>query len=333
MYTPTKFWEQPIQVAPADLASFTQRLINEIAEGKRLTKKGRKYSASTITSYRNMLDYLYQFQKVHGRNFLLTEINYTFAEEFELFITSQGLALNSVGAIMAKLKAVLKVAWQKGLALWNGTGFSVKTERTTQTYLTTKELVQLRNAKLTQSQTIVLDIFIIQCFTGFRYETLSRFLSNPLAYIKEFNGHSYIDVTSDKSDEVSVVPLSVIVVEILKKYNGNIKIFSKRYINKTIKVVAEKAQLDHNVVMRKTSGGKQTETLKPKCLTVSSHTARRTLLSLLRSQNFSNAEIRAISGHTTEKQMLSYDRSSDVEKIKNILHHSFFNKNIFTDYQ
>lgn len=333
MYTPTKFWEQSIQIAPSDLATFTQCFIEEIKRGDRLTNKGVRYSDSAITSYKNMLDYLCKFEKIHQRQFLLNEINYTFAEKFELFLTSEGLALNSVGVIMAKLKAIMKVAWQKGLALWNGTGFSAKTERTTKTYLSMSEIAKMHQCRtLTTSQTTVLYVFTIQCFTGFRYDTLCKFLENPLAYIKEFNGYSYIEVVSGKTKETSVVPLSSIVVELLNKHKGKMPIFSERYINRTIKVVAKKAGLDNTVVLQQTKGGKATEILTQKCETISTHTARRTLISLLRTQNFSNAEIQAISGHTTEAQMLEYDRSSKAEKIKNLLNHPFFSKNLHADF-
>lgn len=311
-----------------NISLFTENLIQRMKSGQYLTEKGNIYSDSAIRGYQSFYKHLIEFENLHDTEFLFTEITYGFAREFQNFITSKGLSKNSIAMVLAKFKAVMKEAWKEGIAYWNGSGLKCPTETTTQVYLTIPELKKLKSVELSHTEEMILDTFFIQCFTGLRFDTLRKFLANPLAYIHEHEGYTFIDITSDKTGEASLIPLGDTVKDILEKHNGTLVVFTEQYTNRILKKISQKAGITNQIVSRRTEGGEMHEKMISKHLKISTHTARRTLISLMKNNQFSNNEITLISGHTTEAQMLKYDRSGNFDKIKPLLGNSFFNTKI-----
>lgn len=307
------------------ISAFTDRFIKDMKSKAILTDKGVEYKESTIRQYKMFYDHLTKFEDLHERKFEFREINYQFAEKFKIYLSDQGLTLNSISNLLKKFKAIMALACRKGLCFYSGSGIKTPTEITPKIYLTLDDLSKMKNTDLTESEAVIRDIFFIQCWTSFRFETLQKFLKSPIAYIKQNGNNSYISIISDKTGQESCVPLGKTVTDIISKYNGNFPNYSEEHINRTIKIVGKKAELNTLVPIRITRGGKLIESLVEKHTQISSHTGRRTLISLLKQQKgVSISEIITISGHATQQQMEKYDRSSGSEKIKNLLGHSFF---------
>ena len=315
-----------VQTSPffTSISAFISSQITKMENGMVLTDKGVKYSAETIRGYESLRVHFANFEEQSGKELSFSEVGYDFALAFQAYLTTQGLAKNSVSMVMSKFKAILKMAWRKNYCNWNGSGLKTPTERTTQTYLSMEEIKKLRNAELSKTERQIVDAFTVQIFTGLRYDTLTKFLKNPLAYIHEHNGKSYIDIISDKTGEQSLIPVGEVVQGILRTYGGEMRIFTEQYVNRMLKNIARKAGLDKGIVVRRTEGGEMQEKLVDKCDKVSTHTARRTLISLMRIDGFADSEITLVSGHTTTKQMLHYDRSGSFHKVKRLLGNKFF---------
>jgi len=314
------------QITISGLSDFTQLQINNMESGNKLTKKGDKYSDSSIRQYTAFLAHLIHFEKLHNTKFQLAEINYKFAEEFQIFITNKGLSKNTIGNILSKFKAILKMSFKEGLSVWNGSGLDCPRELTTQVYLSIAEISKLKSANITKGERKVLDIFIIQCFTGLRFDTLKKFLEKPLAYIEESEGETYINITSDKTNRQSIIPLGDIVKGIITDNGGAFKMPSEEsYINRTIKRIAKKAELDNESIFRRTEGGVMKEVLSPKYKKISSHTARRTMGTNLIKNGKTYNDARLILGHSTEKQTKNYVRLDNIEETKHLFGDQFFN--------
>lgn len=318
------------QITISGLSAFTQRLITNMEQGNKLTpRKGDRYSESTIRQYRMFLDHLEDFEILHNTKFQLGEINFKFAEQFQVFITKKGLTKNTIGNILAKFKAVMMEAFKEGLTLWNGSGLNCPREITTQAYLSFDEIRKMRKANITAGERKVLDIFTIQCFTGLRFDTLKKFLENPLAYIKEEEGETYIQITSDKTNRQSTVPLGDTVKDLIIENGGVFKMPTEEsYINRTIKKIAQKAELDNQMVFRRTEGGVMKEVLSPKYKKIGSHTARRTMGTNLIKAGKTYNDARLILGHSTEKQTKGYIRIDNLEETKHLFGDQFFNTKI-----
>lgn len=315
-----------IKATFSHFSDFMQDCIKKMKNGLILTEKGVQYSEETIRSYENAWQYITNYEgNIFERKIELTEINYKLIQNFISFLHTKGLSQNSVSLIVSKVKAILNRAFKEGLSYWNGSGVKTNRELTTKVYATMEDIKQMHACKkLTKGQRKVLVIFTIQCFTGLRIDTLTKFLENPAGYIKNYAGNCFIDITSDKTGEQSIVPIGVVVQDALV-YLGDFQMPSEQYINRTIKIIANKAGINKDIPIRITKGGMMNENLSPKYKEISTHTARRTFITLLKSTDISDRDIQGMTGHKTEKQLNEYCRSSTFDKVKSVLGHSFFN--------
>ena len=305
---------------------YADNYIKRMEKGAILTDKGREFSQETIRIYKNAVAYYKEFEKSLNSRTRTQEFNKDFIKAYELYATKQGLSKNSVSVYVSKLKAIGNILIDDGVIIGNFRKVKTQCEETTKISLSEAEITMLKSIELTNSETKVLDVFLIQVFSGLRWHVLQKFLSSPLSYINEYNGKAYIDIVSDKTDEQSVIPLHTEISVILGKYSGNMPIFSDAYVRRTIKLICKKAGIDQSVPVRITRGGKMTETLIPKYKLVSSHTGRRSFITLVRKHISNNETVMAMSGHKNEKQLRQYDKSQKLDRIIPVLDNEFFNK-------
>lgn len=310
---------------------FANHFVSKMKAGTVLTpKKHERFSASTIRQYEASIILLREFQLKNDFKIGITEISPKLLKAFELFLMEQNLTKNSISLYISKVKAIANILYDEEIS-FRPIKYSTANELTTKIYFTLEELEKITHyRKLTDGERKAWDVFLVGCFTALRFSTLMKFLQSPQSFIHEYNGASYIDITSDKTGEQSIIPLSKIVVSIINKYNGKIDAFSEVYMNKVLKTICKKAKIDNTISSRRTVGGKMQEVLKEKWELVSTHTARRTFISLAKQTNLTDNEIIGITGHTTAQQMNIYNRSTNLEKVKGILNHDFFKMKLET---
>lgn len=306
-------------------SDFAQYRLKQMETGHILTEKRVKYSASTIRQYKSAIALFKEFELLLQTRINICELSGKMLQAFEKFLISKELTLNSVALYTSKIKSIGNYLFAEDIGL-KPIKHSVKTEQTTKIYLSIPEIRQLKNNEtLTDGQNKVLDVFLVQAFTGFSYKTLQEFLKNPLAFVKEFDGKTYIEIERSKTGEISVVPLHNEVQRIITKYNGAMPEFTEVYVNRTLKIIGRKAGLNNPIPVRITKGGEKVTQMRPKYQLITSHTARRTMISLGMQNGLSTTSLQAITGHTTEQQLSRYNRTEKVLKIKDILGHEFFN--------
>lgn len=318
------------QIHITGLCDFVQLHITNMESGNTLTPRdAKRYSAETIRAYTATLQHIKDFEATLGGTIQMMEIDFTFGEAFSVYLTNQGMAKNSVGLYLSKLKSVLKLAFRRRLSLWDGSGLYCPKEKTTQVALSIDEIRKLRSAQITNGQRKVVDIFIIQCFVGLRYHTLKKFLENPLPYIKEYEGQTYIDITDDKTNVKSTVPLGETVKNLLIENGGSFQMPTEAsYINRTIKKIAQKAGLDNLVVLRRTEGGRMVEKMSPKYTKIGSHSARRSMGTNLIKEGHNYNDARVILGHASDKQTKDYIKVDNIDEIKHLLGDKLFDTKI-----
>ena len=108
-------------------------------------------------------------------------------------------------------------------------------------YITEKELLRLKEVKLTGSLGRVRDVFVFQCLTGMAYADLSEFNAKK---VKEIEGYK---VYSGKRGKTGIPFFCVLfndAMEILAKYNNKLPVISNQQYNLRLKVVADVAGID-----------------------------------------------------------------------------------------
>ena len=160
------------------------------------------------------------------------------------------------------------------------------------------------------------DWLLIACYTGQRISDYLNFTSSMI--ITDEDGISYIEFSQKKTNTKMRLPILSKVSEILDKRNGEFpRRISEQKLNKYIKKGGEIAGIDEMVYRGKVGeiDGKKRKIFGkyPKYELITSHIGRRSFASNFYGK-ISTTHILNFTGHTTEKQLLTYIGKSETEK-------------------
>jgi len=289
---------------------------------------GRVLSKGTLKTYRNGSRYLKDYLNVRCiKKFTFNDITKEFYYDFIQYGQGLGYSRNYIGSMVQKLKTIIQSAYDDDLHT-NGEFrkryFRKFREEVNHPYLTEKEIGCLSNLELESSYLdAIRDIFIIACFTGLRIGDLMRFLKQPK--VEEFNGRTHINIIQNKTKNPVFIPLKKIILDILKKRNGQFPPYiHKNLINKEIKLLLKKCGITEIYDIEKTIGGKQIIISEPKYKLISCHSARRSFCTNAYNSGVPLQDIMVFSGHSSEKMVLLYIKASAKEKAKRASDHAFF---------
>lgn len=299
----------------------------DMKAGTMLTPMGNKFTKATARNYKSGAFVFNLFETENGTIYL-EDINIQWAEKFTVFLMKNNYCKNSISNTLARLKAVLRRLYNKGISKFNGHGIRTGNEQITTVYNTIDEIILFLNLDLTDNPGMdrVRDVYVLQCFIGLRFSDLYTVLKSPEKYLREVGNGKFIEIKTAKTGEIVVIPLAKIVKDLLVKCNNNFNnMFTGSYYNLTIKMVAKRAGITNPVVFTRTEGGERTDTVYKKYELMSSHTARRTFATNAFLAGIPTKNIMLITGHKTTTSFDKYIRCTNMEAALQISTHSFFN--------
>jgi integrase len=156
----------------------------------------------------------------------------------------------------------------------------------------------------------VRDNYVIACYTALRWGNWSISKHNIIDMKNGDTVQTMLKLPlSVKTNDVIYIPLHPVAKKILEKYDYELPVISNQNSNKYIKLIAQKAALNENVSLKKSKGGKIVQQTKPFYKWVTTHTARRTFVTIgLYELKIPAALLMKITGHKTEKQLFEYAR-------------------------
>ncbi|RZK10380.1 MAG: hypothetical protein EOO43_20345 [Flavobacterium sp.] len=177
-------------------------------------------------------------------------------------------------------------------------------------YLTENELLKIYNLKgLSKSLEMVKDAFCLGCFTGLRFSDLSEL---RLANLKQ----NFIELKSKKTRDFLGIPLNDYAKEILKKHDGNPPMMiSNQKMNDYIKDIGEIAEIDNPIILTKYQGATKIEKSEPKYKFLSTHTARRTFVTLSLEKGMRPEVVMSITGHKDYATFKKYIKLTENVKL------------------
>jgi len=95
-------------------------------------------------------------------------------------------------------------------------------------------------------------------------------------------------------------------------------------INEYIKEAGRKAEINEQITVKKTSGGKKVVETVSKHTLIVSHTARRSFCTNAYLSKMPTLDIMAISGHSTEREFYKYIKVTPQERAVKIADSAFF---------
>lgn len=155
------------------------------------------------------------------------------------------------------------------------------------------------------------DLFVFQCLTGMRYGELK------LINKRIINDQNCIVLKEEKdsSKQTRQIPLSTIPLAILMKYNYTLPVISNQKQNDYVKEILEHVGLTHEVEFTLTKGVEQKLFVKKYNERISTHSARRSFITIMRTEGIPDKVIMSITGHKDLKTFNIYHQVEDTAKI------------------
>lgn len=159
------------------------------------------------------------------------------------------------------------------------------------------------------------DLFLLECLTGQRFSDIEKVAD----LVEQKDGRTYINLVQDKGgSKIQVDVVFQMAIDILEKYSFRLPTYNKKIFNKRIKEIAKSAGIKGKELMRYHEAGiagiKTIEKERHEC--ISSHTGRRTLITMLSLRGLNETEIARYSGHLSLSMVRLYDKSKEGTKYK-----------------
>ena len=272
----------------------------------------------TLTKFTNIKKHLIEFQNKNYTKLSFGAIDLEFYDSFVKYLLyDKKLNSNSAYKNIGLLKTFLAWSYDRGLNMYDDfrkfdvTEFSVDIVT-----LTEKELKQLENLDLSDKENLRLDktrdLFLFACYTGARF---SDIFNINRADIKENVWYP----RQVKTKNTTEIPLMDKAVNILKKYElyqKPLPVITNQKLNQYLKDLCKKAELFDTVRITEQKGNQSIETEYQKYELITTHTARRTFITLSLTNGMNAQIVMSITGHKSYKSFKKYVNLVTTDKQK-----------------
>lgn len=325
--------------AEENFAAFCRQRVIDMNEG-RVKFHGNDYAKGTLHSYKVFTNLIERFSS--NTSLKWECLSSRTIDEFIHFMEKSEYMKKTINKNLSLMSALLTAADREGYIfdtniLKHFPRLRVtKDDKMTEIYLTEDELEHLALMPLEGRDLEVRDTFLLGCYTCQRYSDYSSITERNISF---HDGICMINIIQQKTgNEVSIPITNKRMLDILKKYHYRIPHISNIELNDKIKKIARRLSvsvpslcectetlLTLDIRRREKRTGifyKRTENTKalvPRYDLITTHTARRTGITLMYLNNiYSTHEMMSISGHRSEKVFYEYIKLSKTELATNI---------------
>lgn len=188
---------------------------------------------------------------------------------------------------------------------------NIKKEITDEVALTMEQVTEIFNYDFSKNLRLerVRDLFVFGCVTGMRYSNYSKVRKTDLS-------SNFIKVRDRKDNKKTLsIPLNDYSSFILKKYDYKLPKITNQKFNDYIKEVIKKVGYTDDVKKTYKVGKEIIETISPFNERVSSHTARRSFITIMKNKKIPDKVIMSYTGHKSLEVFNQYYKPNNDEKI------------------
>jgi len=283
-----------------------------------ITEKKNDYteganSDTTIKRYEYNKKLLVDFQDNRNKKIHFNQINKSFYNSFiEYCITVKSHSANTLRRNVGLFKTFLYWSLENGHTY--KTDFqkfkAPKAQETDEVALTFDQVKEVFEYDLSQNPKLerVRDLFIFGCATGMRISNYSK--------VEKKDIHNGLIKVRDKknTDKALEIPLNDFSQLILKKYNYQLPKISNQKFNDYIKDVFKLIGYDENIKKTIKIGKDLIEQINPLYERISSHTARRSFITIMKNKKIPDKVIMSYTGHRSLEVFNKYYKPNDKER-------------------
>jgi len=233
---------------------------------------------STVDIYNRVANLLKNFEKDRLVKISFETINYEFFQKFVSYSIQIPHLNSTIRRNISILKSFLNNCVRNGYT--NKTdfrSFKVSTINNEVIYLNKKELKRIEALDVPANLSHIKDLFLLQIFLGLRFSDLKSIKKRAIHYIQ---GQPVLIINENKTKRIRTIPLLKQAQEILMNSNYKlIQISNVRY-NYHIKSLCRLACINTPITVVRYRGSTRIEKTVPKHEVITSHSARRTFVSL-----------------------------------------------------
>lgn len=254
-----------------------------------------------------------------GKDFDWSDVDSAFHFRLVQKMRDAGFGINYQWKTVSQLKTVMnegrKLKYHFNLEFQD---FKTKREDPDTVYLTKDEVERLWKYKPKgELERKARDLFLLGVYSCARFSDYSRLSSNMVR-------DGVIRFTQVKTANSVIVPASPRLLSILERNGGVAPHLAQQHLNEWIKKVCKAVKIDDMVDVSFSDGKCRKTEIKHKYELVSSHTARRTGITLLYMTGIPLQQVMLISGHKDEDSIRHYLRLTKEENVALLKDNPFF---------
>lgn len=290
------------------------------------------YAETTIKKYKTLNKRLLRFEKQYRYKISFESINLKFYDKYKTYLLKHknpkkeneiGLMNDTISKEFSGLKAFMNWSLNRGYhsnISFQSEEFSAKKRpKQDQISLTKYEFDAISRLDLSMNPKLerVRDLFCFSVYTGQRWSEIESFNKEQ---IQDNTWVIYVKKTGDLI-KIPLVGFIAGAIEILKKYNYCLPKISQQKFNEYIKEAGKEAGINSIEIIKRESGNRSVKISKPRYSFISSHTARRTFVTLMMDKGIPISHIQKITGHKDIQTLMRYEHTSEEafsESFKNL---------------
>lgn len=302
----------------------------------------REYAYNSVKIFKHFHREFLEFYKTNPVG-TWDEMDERYIEQFSIFLSKRYLK-TTYGRLIACLRTILSRAEKDKLRTLSVSKDMFarpkveESDKMAEIYLTRTELDALYELELDGISEKVRDLFLIGCYTGQRFSDYSSITADNVGTTAK--GNRVLRLVQKKTKSTVVIPVTdERLISLLEKYDYNVpklanvtlNRYVKRICEQLAKVVPSMGELVPTILTKPEqeleAAGKVTfqrdslgRVVKPKYQLVTTHTARRSCLTLMHlSGRFTVPQMMSISGHKTVEVFFEYLKQSADEQADSLI--------------
>jgi integrase len=271
-----------------------------------LEQKKSEWQPNTWKKFKTLRNYLADFTATEGFSLRFDTIDLKFQDQFRQHLLEKvGLLNNTINKLFKMMKLFMK--WAADREYHTSTKYEkfkmVKADDIEVVALDEAELLTLWEYDFSDTPSLerVRDCFLFQTATGQRFSDICTFRH------EQIQGGYWILKTKKTGDELRI-PMNSLSSAIAEKYRplGKLPTVSNVNSNIYIKRCCRECSIDTPTTTTRSRGSEKIITTVPKWKLVSTHTARRTFVSLSIARGMGAETVMKVTGHKTNAMMKKY---------------------------